>query len=113
MTKKRRGKYRPGEKGEAVERMQHCDSIKGLAAELGVGRTSLYRWQAEMNPEYAAAVQEGGEEVLRQEVRYLKRVLAEKTLELDFFRGALQKVEARRQGSGATGARASTTKSGK
>ena len=27
----------------------------------------------------------------------LKRVLAEKTLEVDFFKGALQKVEARRQ----------------
>jgi hypothetical protein len=41
----------------------------------------------------------------------LKRVLAEKTLELDFFKGALQKVEARRRNSGIAGERASTTKS--
>jgi hypothetical protein len=38
-------------------------------------------------------------------------VLAEKALELDLFKGALQKVEARRQNSGITGEKASTTKS--
>lgn len=32
---------------------------------------------------------------LLKEVNHLKRVLAEKTLEVDFFRSALQKVEAR------------------
>jgi hypothetical protein len=47
---------------------------------------------------------------LRKQVRDLKRLLAEKTLEVDFFKGALQKVAARRQQS--AGARASTTKSG-
>jgi hypothetical protein len=34
-------------------------------------------------------------------------------LEVDFLRGALHKIEARRQGSGSSGAKASTTKSGK
>ena len=53
------------------------------------------------------------ESTLRKEVSQLKRVLAEKTLELDFFKGALQKVEARRQQSGGSGAKASMTKSGK
>jgi len=38
--------------------------------------------------------------------------LAEKTLEVDFFKGALQKVAARRQGNSATGGTASGTKSG-
>ena len=37
---------------------------------------------------------------LRAEIRELKRVLAEKTLEVDFFKGALQKIEARRQNKG-------------
>jgi hypothetical protein len=50
---------------------------------------------------------------LRKEVSQLKRVLAEKTLELDFFKGALQKIEARRQQKDGSGAKASTTKSGK
>ena len=52
------------------------------------------------------------ESTLRMEVSQLKRLLAEKTVELDFFKGALQKVEARRQSSGGSGAKASTTKSG-
>jgi hypothetical protein len=43
------------------------------------------------------------------EVDELKRLLAEKTLEVDFFKGALQKVAARRQNN--TGERASTSKS--
>jgi hypothetical protein len=42
---------------------------------------------------------------LRKKVNHLKRVLAEKTLEVDFFRSALQKVEARRQQSGRSGRR--------
>ena len=40
------------------------------------------------------------ESTLRKEVSQLKRLLADKTLEVDFFKGALQKVEARRQRSG-------------
>ena len=52
------------------------------------------------------------ESTLRKEVSLLKRLLAEKTLEVDFFKGALQKVEARRQKHGITGEKASTTKSG-
>jgi hypothetical protein len=53
------------------------------------------------------------ESTLRKEVSQLKRVLADKTVELDFLKGALQKVEARRQQSGISGGKASTTKSGK
>ncbi len=51
------------------------------------------------------------ESTLRKEVSQLKRLLAEKTVELDFFKGALQKVEARRQKSGISGEKACTTKS--
>jgi hypothetical protein len=47
------------------------------------------------------------------EIRHIKEALAEKTLELDFFRGALQRIEERRQpNSGGVGS-ASTKKSGK
>jgi hypothetical protein len=49
----------------------------------------------------------------RKEIHRLKQVLAEKTLEVDFFRGALQKVEARRQKSGETGEMGSTSRSEK
>ena len=57
--------------------------------------------------------QNSRETTLRKEVSRLKRALAEKTLEVDFFKGALQKVEARRQQSGNSGGKASTPKSGK
>jgi len=50
---------------------------------------------------------------LRKEVNHLKRVLAEKTLEVDFFKSALQKVEARRQQNNSSGEKASTSKSGR
>jgi hypothetical protein len=46
----------------------------------------------------------------RKQVLKLKRLLAEKTLEVDFFKGALQKIEARRQKHGASGETASTTR---
>jgi hypothetical protein len=40
-----------------------------------------------------------------------KQALADKTLEVDFFRGALQKIEARRQARGKIGETASTARS--
>jgi hypothetical protein len=46
------------------------------------------------------------------QVAQLKRLVADKTLEADFFKGALQKVEARRQNNKPAGETASTTKSG-
>jgi hypothetical protein len=46
-------------------------------------------------------------------VHQLKRVLVDKTLEVDLFKGALRKVEARRQQTGRSGKRASTTTSKK
>ena len=100
----------------AVERMRSCDNIGDLAKELGVGRRCLYKWQAKFDH------LESGEEAprtsshessYRQQVHRLKRLLAEKTLEVDFFKSALQKVKARRQKSSDSGEMASTTKSGK
>jgi hypothetical protein len=71
----------------AVERLKGCDNIVALSAELGVHR-------------------------LRLQVGQLKRLVADKTLEADFFKGALRKVEARRQSNKQAGETASTTRSG-
>jgi hypothetical protein len=49
----------------------------------------------------------------RKEIHQVKRLLAEKTLEASFFKGALQKVEVRRRRSSGSGEMASTTRSGK
>jgi transposase-like protein len=99
-----------------VERMKQCDNILALAEEVGVHRRLLYKWREQFDPvdkgEWPPP-QNSRESTLRKEVSQLKRVLADKTVELDFFKGALQKVEARRQQSGDSGGKASTTKSGK
>jgi len=99
-----------------VERMKQCDNILALAAELDLDRRLMYKWRDQIDPvdkgEWPPP-QNSRESMLRKEVSQLKRVLADKTVELDFFKGALQKVEARRQQSGVTGGKASTTKSGK
>jgi|SRR5579872_1304140 transposase-like protein len=100
----------------AVERLRGCENIVALAKELHVSRRQLYRWRDEMDPELPgmeALGQQARTSTLRKEVNHLKRVLAEKTLEVDFFRSALQKVEARRQLSSRSGEKASTSKSGR
>jgi hypothetical protein len=48
-----------------------------------------------------------------EEVEQLKKALAEKVLEVDFLRGALHKVEARRRQNGSVGGPESTTRSRK
>jgi len=98
-----------------VERLKQSDNIVELAKELGVHRRMLYRWRDQLEPvaKKAGVALQSGEAKLRNEVNQLKRALAEKTLEVDFFKGALQKIEARRQPQEVTGAKASTTKSGK
>ena len=98
----------------ALERLKSCRNATKLAAELGIHRTQLYKWRDQMEQ-----VQDGPgpaatsrERELRKEIRELKRVLGEKALEVDFFKGALQKVEARRRSNSGSGEKASTTESG-
>jgi transposase-like protein len=99
---------------QAVERMKTTHNVSALARELGIAKRLLYDWR-----ERAADLRDRrtvpNRHALQQEteIKELKRLLAEKMLEVDFFRGALQKVAARRQASGANGETASTTKSGK
>ncbi len=82
--------------------MKSCDSIAELAGELGVHRSVLYDWRDQLAPLYRTEWQkaeEAGESPLARENRLLKQALGEKTLEVDFFKGALQKsgLEAREQ----------------
>ena len=100
----------------AVERMRTCENVGELARELGVRPRCLCKWRAKLE-----ALEPGDETArpsthaaaYRKENQRLKRLLAEKTLEVDFFRGALQKVEARRQKSGETGETGSSSRSEK
>jgi transposase-like protein len=99
----------------AVERFKCCENIEHLAKELGVARQTLYRWhkKSECSDEGQDAVPEKSRESrLRREVRDLKRLLAEKVLEVDFFRGALQQIGSRRRESSGSGRPTFTITSG-
>ena len=116
VAKKRVGRYPKEFRRVAVERLKSCDNIGALSRELGVHRRLLYKWRDQLE---AAEMPEGSlsqnsrESTLRKEVHQLKRLPADKAVEVDFFKGALQKVEARRQRSGNSGEKASTTRCGK
>ena len=119
--KKRRRKYREEFKREVVRQMRECKNIEGLGRELGLDVKMMYqwKWKEEGRPTRkpqaltTQAAEQGSLETLRRENAQLKRVLAEKALEVDFFKGALQQVEARRQGRGDSGETPSTRTSGR
>jgi transposase len=116
VAKKRVGRYPKEFRRMAVERLKSCDNIVALSRELGVHRRLLYKWRDQLDPAEMpeeSPPQNSRESTLRKEVNRLKRLLADKAVEVDFFKGALQKVEARRQRRGRSGEKASTMKSGK
>jgi transposase-like protein len=108
--------------------MEGATDIRALAAELGIDRGLLYKWQR--------AYRLGGEAALRlpgersegvslvddapmavmvpdmpaslSRVLTLERKIAEQALELDFFRAALQHFAARRRETGGSGGTGST-----
>jgi transposase-like protein len=82
----------------AVERFKCCENIEHLAKELGVARQTLYRWykKSESADEgQYSELEKFRESRFRRDIRDLKRLLAEKVLEADFFKGALQQIEVR------------------
>jgi len=113
--KKRVGRYPKAFREMAVRRMKSCESIAALSKELDVHRVLLYKWRDQLEPvdDVDEAPETSREPKLRKEIGQLKRLLAEKTLEVDFFKGALQKIEARRRNSKGSGETASTMRSGK
>ena len=109
MERKKGQRYSNEFRRQVVERMQGCDNIVQLARELGICRRVLYNWRDrldETNPPPART----RELILRRQILKLKRLLANKTLEVDFFRHALQRVGARRRQNFYPGDKASTTK---
>ena len=102
----------------AIRQFRSCQNVAQLARQIGIPRQTLYRWIDES--ERAEAGEDGRlvlgakyrESRLRKRIAVLKHALADKTLEVDFFRGALQKVKARHRGVSVGGELASTTTSG-
>ena len=109
MERKKGQRYSKEFRQQAVERMRECDNIVRLARELGVCRRALYNWRDrfdETNPAPARS----RELLLRKQILRLKRLLANKTVEVDFFRHALQRVGARRHQKLSSGDNASMTR---
>jgi transposase-like protein len=101
------------EKRAAVERMKSCGHDK-LAAELKIQRRQLYAWRAQLKrlDSGLSSPDRGSGKDLEQENQRLQLLLAKKVLEVEFFRGALQKIEARRQSLKRIGETAFTNKCG-
>src|ERR1700677_3121778 len=117
MARDGKGEWRrPEAKQRALERMKSTPNISELAKTLGIPRRTLYSWRdkqlAKVKVKGRKIEPQTREQELEQVIRHLKESLAERTLDLDFFKGALQKIEERRQPSSAVVASASTTKSG-
>lgn len=111
-------KYSHEFRAQALERMKSCDNITALASELGVRRKFLYQWrdqalgrvpQQRSSPKPKLAL----EERERKRIGELERLVARQALEIDFFRGALQRVEELRRKREPTSGAASTSRSGK
>lgn len=99
----------------AVERLKRGENVSALCRELGMSRQALYTWrdQAEGAEQQAEKPPVDREAELRQQIARLKRLLADKTLEVDFFKGAFEKIAARRRNSSGSGGTASGSISGK
>jgi transposase-like protein len=93
------GRYPDAFHKMAVERFKSCDNIVALSKELGVNRRLLYKWRDQLE------LKENGEgppinslkRELRPPILQVKRLMANQTLEVDFARRVLQRIEARRQ----------------
>jgi transposase-like protein len=105
-------KRTPEFKQQALERMQEAKDLGLLAKELCVSVRTLYRWKdIQLGRVKKIREPKPHEKKLEEEIQRLKQSLANRTLEVDFFKGALQRVKARRQRNTASGGEASTTKS--
>jgi len=102
----------------ALEQMKTCKNVTLLARELGVSPQLLYIWKQQAEGRKKASEPGASEDPrerrireLEKQVGELKGVVGQKTLEADFFAGALRRIEESRRKKGKTGATASTPKS--
>jgi hypothetical protein len=115
MTNRKVWRYPEAFRAVALDRFNHCENVELLAKEMGIPRQTLYRWQEQSERADLAeqpVTEKSRESRLRREISDLRRLVAEQALEVHFFEGALQKIEARHRESSGLGEPASTTTSG-
>ena len=96
MERKKGQRYSNEFRRQAVERMNACGNVVGLAKELAVCRRVLYNWRDRMDETDPPPVRTR-EVILQKQLTKLKRLLADETLEVDLFKRALRRVAARRR----------------
>jgi transposase len=109
----------------AIARMEEGCRVSALAAELGVGPERLYEWRRRYEAGGAQSLRRMGrpraqqlsaETPVRrpvpagpdQRIAELERTIGQQQMDLDFFRAALRRVEARRRMNGGPGGTTST-----
>ena len=110
-------KYDEGFRQTALERMKACEDVTALARKLGISRAQLYRFKRESlgikpEPRSEEWLKEKADERQRKRNAELERLVARQALELDFFRGALLRIEENRRKQGKLSGKPSTSKSG-
>ena len=120
---KRAKRYPVGFQRDAVERMEHCEDVSKLAAELGVSRGALYLWKRRVAglPSYREAARQGHPAADAQQARRVRELeakiaslegeLGRRSAEASFFKSALRRVEGLRRQHTEPGGTASTTRS--
>ena len=118
MEKNTRRQYSAGFKERVIQRIQEGERAKPLSMELLIPRSVLYRWREEAairpggkNHAREKARKEGETEALEARIGELEAALGRKTLEMDFFQGALRRFEASGAMVEGTGAKTSRPKS--
>jgi transposase-like protein len=104
-------KYSPEFRRDAVEKMKTCANVTELARELGIRRKWLYAWKDDTTTQSAPSVEAAAK--TERKVKELEALVARQSLELDFFKGALQRIEEQRRKRVETSGPGSTGKSAK
>jgi transposase-like protein len=97
---------------DAIERLESGTSVAAVARALEVSPGLLQRWRQEFRESPGAAFAGAGKR--RQDpdrVAQLERKIGQQTLEIDFLKGCLQRIEQQRQLQAAIGKPLSTARS--
>ena len=105
----------------ALARFEAAANVEELARDLGVRRELLYVWRRKFAAGGAEALNNSGRprpgaeapESMQAQARIaeLERKLGQQAFELDFFKGALRRIEASRGPNGGPGVTASSPRS--
>jgi len=102
-------KYSPEFRQYVLERLKDCQNLSALARELGMPRKWLYVWRKP--PPNKPKIIDEPSTGPRPCIQALERLVDQQAVEIDFFKGALQRLEERRRKRDGISSAASTSKS--